>query len=131
MECNVCHKEKELSEFYEDGGNLCGYKLKCRLCYSQKIKVYYVNHLEQERERGRKKKRKYPYFKPEPIKVLARNFLHYATKIGTIKKQPCRICGEIKAHAHHKDYSKPLDVDWLCLRHHRLIEGKNVYGLSL
>jgi hypothetical protein len=41
---------------------------------------------------------------------------------GKLKRCPCTICGTTKhVHAHHKDYSKPLDVTWLCARcHHRL-----------
>lgn len=36
---------------------------------------------------------------------------------GSMVRLPCVRCGE-KAHAHHEDYSKPLDVIWLCHQHH-------------
>ncbi len=32
----------------------------------------------------------------------------------------CSDCGETKVEAHHEDYSKPLDVEWLCKKHHKL-----------
>lgn len=35
---------------------------------------------------------------------------------GVLQKQTC-FCGK-KAQAHHEDYSKPLDVIWLCQKHH-------------
>ena len=31
---------------------------------------------------------------------------------------PCEICGNEKSDAHHHDYSRPLEVKWLCRRHH-------------
>ena len=31
---------------------------------------------------------------------------------------PCEVCGATKAQAHHCNYSKPLDVRWLCPKHH-------------
>lgn len=51
-----------------------------------------------------------------PAKSRARNTLHYAVKIGRIIKSVfCEQCGlPTKAQGHHKDYSQPLDVIWLC-----------------
>lgn len=43
----------------------------------------------------------------------------YAVKSGRLVKSPCRDCGSLDVQAHHKDYSKPLDVIWLCGPHHR------------
>ncbi len=35
-----------------------------------------------------------------------------------VPKKPCGVCGHEKVQAHHEDYSKPLDVNWLCKKHH-------------
>lgn len=52
----------------------------------------------------------------EPIKFDAREALHYAVRKGIIERRNvCEVCGSDKnIHAHHEDYSKPLDVLWLC-----------------
>lgn len=44
--------------------------------------------------------------------------LVYSPVRRKLKKQPCEVCGKFPAQAHHHDYSKPLDVNWLCTRHH-------------
>lgn len=41
-----------------------------------------------------------------------------AVRDGKLTPLPCLVCGE-KAHAHHPDYSRPLDVVWLCPKHHK------------
>jgi len=46
------------------------------------------------------------------------NIVRAAKLHGEIIKQPCEICGEKKAHAHHDDYRKPLKLRWLCRSHH-------------
>jgi hypothetical protein len=49
---------------------------------------------------------------------------HYAVKKalkdGTLARKPCEVCGSSKSIPHHPDYSKKLDVRWLCRTHHQL-----------
>ena len=53
----------------------------------------------------------------QKMKDNARSYLNVYIQRGIITKQPCRECGSY-AEAHHPDYSKPLDVIWLCRKHH-------------
>lgn len=43
--------------------------------------------------------------------------LYKAIKDGVLNKAPCEICGNEKAKARHEDYSKPLEVKWICDNH--------------
>lgn len=52
-------------------------------------------------------------------KNKARWALNKAIASGKILREPCELCGEGKAEAHHEDYAKPFDVRWLCRRCHR------------
>jgi hypothetical protein len=53
-----------------------------------------------------------------PEKYKARGIINNGIRDGRIIKLLCSICGESKSQAHHDDYSKPLDVIWLCTKHH-------------
>jgi hypothetical protein len=46
-----------------------------------------------------------------------------AIKDGRLKHKPCKVCGDEKVHAYHKDYSKPLQVVWLCHSHHQKLHA--------
>ncbi len=59
-----------------------------------------------------------------PEKYAAHAILGRAVRSGKVKPQPCIKCGK-KAQAHHEDYSKPLDVMWLCPAHHMEQHRKN------
>lgn len=52
-----------------------------------------------------------------PVKRAAHVACGNAIRDGKLFRQPCEVCGA-KAQAHHDDYSKPLDVRWLCSTHH-------------
>lgn len=44
----------------------------------------------------------------------ARWSVNRAIASGRLIRKPCESCGTEKSQAHHHDYSKPLDVKWLC-----------------
>lgn len=53
--------------------------------------------------------------KPEnKKKIRARNKIKHLCRIGKVKRGACEVCGAPNTHAHHDDYSKPLEVRWLC-----------------
>jgi ribosomal protein S27AE len=52
------------------------------------------------------------------VRVRARKILNNAVARGKMRRQPCEKCGADTVEAHHDDYSKPLDVRWLCKQHH-------------
>lgn len=54
----------------------------------------------------------------QKLKANARSYLNVYIRRGKIKKQPCCICGNENAQAHHEDYLKPLEVIWCCKKHH-------------
>ena len=66
------------------------------------------------------------YRSGNPEKIKARNTVNHAIESGKIKRHPCSVCGSTEnLDAHHEDYSKPLNVVWLCRTHHaRLHKGK-------
>ena len=53
-----------------------------------------------------------------PEKHKARDAVGKAKRSGKLIPKPCFICGKNEVHAHHDDYSKPLQVKWLCIKCH-------------
>jgi hypothetical protein len=42
-----------------------------------------------------------------------------AIKSGVLIREACSRCGATETQAHHEDYSKPLEVIWLCRGCHK------------
>lgn len=65
---------------------------------------------------------------PEALKRCnARHYVKTYVRRGKVRKLPCLICGNPDVESHHEDYTKPLEVVWLCKGHHGAV-GK---GLKL
>jgi len=124
--CFKCCVEQPRSEFYRHpqmGDGLLG---KCKSCTKRDVTENRDGKLDKIRayDRGRGSRMtsethaKYVAAHPERIEAAAK--VRWARKSGQLIPQPCEVCGTTnRIHGHHDDYSKPLEVRWLCAKHHR------------
>ncbi len=93
-----------------------------------KFREYDREWYKKNRERAIKNQADYNKRPEQKIKVSARKKLQKAVYRGKIKRLKCH-CGK-ESDAHHTDYSKPLEVIWLCRQHHTELHKKLKYELS-
>lgn len=70
------------------------------------------------------------YSDKNPKKRQVHSKVSNAVRSGLLVKGTCEVCGDIKVYAHHCDYDKPLDIIWLCAKHHRQWHEENGEGLN-
>lgn len=123
--CTHCEIERPITDFWKNPRHKAGISNCCRFCFRIIDKErYYKNHLKSKRYKLATSKRMMEKY---PEKWTARSLTKYAVKIGKLIKMPCEVCGEVKVQAHHKDYSKPLEVNWVCIGHHRELYHRKIY----
>jgi hypothetical protein len=54
-----------------------------------------------------------------PIADWAHSATRSAIRRGLLQRQDCAVCGDPDTDAHHPDHSNPLNVIFLCRRHHK------------
>lgn len=127
--CFKCHCEKPFEAFYKHAAMGDGRLGKCKDCTKADVKQHRQENLERVRAYDRmrasmphrvaKAKQVFANWKlAHPERRAAQVALGNAVRAGKVAKQPCWVCG-LKAVAHHPDYSRPLDVVWLCQPHHQ------------
>jgi hypothetical protein len=134
--CSKCEGFFDRSNFYADKRTPVGIKAECRKChYKTKWRTRDVEkHREASKASARRARERDPdkvkakvreasrlrRLKPKTEKDVARSKFHVALRSGRIlKPELCEGCGERKRlTGHHEDYSKPLDVRWLCYACH-------------
>lgn len=137
--CRTCGAVKPLMEFYQQSnGSL---HRDCKACWKAYVKANRLLRADQYRNYDRERAnlphrvaaREAYAQTPEgkvahsrahrrqreirPAQRKARVIVGNALRDGKLTRQPCEVCGSA-AQAHHDDYSKPLDVRWLCTTHH-------------
>jgi hypothetical protein len=138
--CSSCKEILPLTMFCKFKRSKDGLHYYCRPCKSEHSKREYKKHREdyfrrciawRTTENGKKSMRN-SYVKQRgsmPEKYKARYLLNAAVRQGVILKPgSCTICGSVaKLAAHHEDYTKPLQVEWMCYpchtSHHAQITG--------
>ena len=124
--CFKCNTEKPLTEFYRHPMMGDGYLGKCKECNKKDVRENYEKRRSQYLEYDRRRYRENPKRRAgieaskarHPDREKARRITRSAMSSGQLTKQPCEVCGLKKVDAHHEDYAKPLEVRWLCRKHH-------------
>jgi len=131
--CKRCSETKILDEFYARR-NVCKSCVhvqhhQYRLAHAEECRAYEKSRLHNpNRKLARKKNR---CTAEQKRKDLVRQKAQWAIKTGRLIPQPCRVCGEVKVEAHHRDYSKPFEVEWLCSLHHRRLHHSKYFDLGV
>jgi len=71
----------------------------------------------------RKIRARVPLTTEQRRKMNCRSYAHVYLKRGKIVKGPCEQCGSPDSEMHHPDYSKPLQIVWLCRPCHLGLHG--------
>lgn len=146
--CFKCGRSQPLANFYRHPQMADGHLGKCKECSKRDVRENYAKHIEYYREYDKTRFQIDPtrleqarlYAKTKrgrashaaalkrqkelhPEKYRARIACSNAIRAGKLKRGKCAVCGTSKTHAHHADYSKPLEVTWLCPLHHRSVHG--------
>lgn len=130
--CCKCEIEKEDSEFYKYKRNKDGLHSHCKKCIAETTTKWQTNNRSKvvasckkwssvNRDKCRERDKRYR--DKNPLKCKARLAVHYAIKTGKlIRSGICENCSDSSTtQAHHIDYTKPLEVNWLCGKCHNTI----------
>lgn len=133
--CTICGQEKDESEFYfrRSSGR---FRADCKDCKNKRNSARYSTTAYKLRKRelsrrnrgndvnrAREIRSAANYLAKYPEKSAAKRAVRRAVESGIlIRPEKCQMCnsefetldGRAGIHAHHPDYSKPLDVMWLC-----------------
>lgn len=115
-QCSTCKLIKPITDFWKNKQHPDGYNYTCRVCYRLIDRKRYYKNYELNREKRNQKSMRGD--KKYPEKNKARRLLVYAVRMGRVLKLPCEVCGVLQTEGHHQDYTKPLEVNWVCKLHH-------------
>lgn len=128
--CISCGEIKPLSDFYAHPRMADKHLNKCKPCCKRDVrenrKANISHYHDYDSERNNHDPRRKAMMRASirrnraknADKTRARSAVERAVRRGQLKQLPCEICGVLPTQAHHEDYSKPLDVRWLCHKHH-------------
>jgi hypothetical protein len=142
--CFKCGSVKPITEFYVHRRMADGHLNKCKSCtkigaiINRNSKIEYYREYDRDRYRNNEHRRALAFSCRDNknslrnVRYYAKHQERYSTKIitgaaiksGILKKEKCFVCESANnVQAHHCDYSKPLDVYWLCTKCHAIVHA--------
>lgn len=154
-ECFKCKKTLPVTSFYKHKAMKDGRLNKCKECNKKDVRENRDNKLDYYREYDRSRanrperillrenyvktdagklsanKAKKKWAESNVVKMAASTLVNNRIRSGQIvKAKKCSVCGSTgRIHGHHDDYTKPLDVRWLCSSCHVKWHKENGEGL--
>ena len=138
-QCKQCGKLLMLTDFYVHPKMADGHLNHCKPCVKLKVSLHRQINLEKLREYDRQRYKDSPkrqlqlknlqhrHFS-DPVKRKATRATSNAIRDGRLlRPNHCSQCAcACKPEAHHEDYSKPLDVVWLCRSCHCKVHSRTI-----
>lgn len=112
--CSDCHEVKPLTDFYRQSDRADNLRSDCKACHRARNR----KNVQARWPDYRKKRMVARHARPD--KTRARQAVANHIRLGNIvRPDECSKCQkECKPEAHHADYSKKLDIEWLCTTCH-------------
>lgn len=104
--CSTCGIVKPIADFFRHKRKSDGHDSRCKVCQRAANAAYYERY---------------------PERALAYKVMWNAIRRGDLIRPPtCDRCGqETDVDGHHTDYSRPLDVQWLCRSCHQFVTRRH------
>jgi hypothetical protein len=121
--CHACKNERtKLKSIAENRRpkNEVGRKSTCSNCGREKDGSYLNESYCRECRIFKRKMNRPSRTDEQKFKEAVRKLTWKKISDGVLERMPCEVCKTTEnVEAHHDDYAKPLEVRWLCKKHHR------------
>ena len=125
--CSKCKRIRKDKEFYvcpSRGGRLSNM---CKDCFRRQSREREKTRDRTNRNRVKARSREKKY------KHQVRKCVSVGYRQGYIPRSQCQDpgCSLMKVQGHHWDYMRPIDVIWVCQRHHTRADNDPIYEQKL
>jgi hypothetical protein len=127
--CSRCGETKPREQFRLNATSHDGLQSYCKPCQIENNRIWRERNpkvgarakLTTAEQRAVKER----FWQNNPGSRSAHRSLYKAVRSGRVlRPENCEKCGKAgRLHAHHEDYSRPLDVHWLCVTCHRRLHA--------
>lgn len=131
--CSRCGVVKPLDQFFREQRKADGRTAICKTCRYEHRKMTeqgQASEIKYRRsERGKRTARNSTVtLRAKPGRYAAHIAVQCAVLAGHLLRGPCEVCGSLRVQAHHDNYEKPLEVRWLCAKHHMELHARERGG---